>query len=55
MNDLESFAVLVRKLREAQKNFFRTREHSYLFESKALEKIVDKKISEILDDKQLEL
>lgn len=46
--DLIEFATLVRKLREAQRQFFKTRASPYLYESKALERIVDRKIEELL-------
>lgn len=55
MSDLEALATLVRKLRDAQKEYFRTRHHRALIESTQLEKIVDKKLSEILDDNPFEL
>ncbi len=47
--DLVEFAMLVRKLRDAQKGFFRTRDTAYLIEAKALEKKVDRIIEEILN------
>ncbi len=39
--DCTSFKKLVFKMREAQKNYFATRERKYLQQAKALEKKVD--------------
>lgn len=47
--------ILVEKLRTAQRGFFKTRDSAYLYESKSLEKIVDKKLEEILHGKQEQL
>lgn len=49
MEELEALAVLVRKMRDAQKLFFKTRQHPVMYEAQALERAVDKKIKEILD------
>jgi hypothetical protein len=50
--DIKAFAVLVKQMRVKQKEFFdrNTRRPSTVGESKALEKAVDKAVSEILDD-----
>jgi hypothetical protein len=53
--ELKDFAALVIKLRTAQKNFFKTREASYLIESKSLERLVDQRAEEIVNGKQEEL
>jgi hypothetical protein len=54
MTDLETFANLVRLMREAQRKFFQTRQHNWLIESKHYEAEVDKQVKNILD-KQLNL
>ena len=55
-DDLKAFAILVRKLREAQVEFFKTRQpdrrRTLLFQSKELERQVDKRVEEILDQEQ---
>jgi hypothetical protein len=48
MMTIKEFAELVQKLRVAQKGYFKTRDTAYLIESKALEKIVDARVEEIL-------
>jgi len=40
----KEFIELVKRMREAQKNYFRTRDYNYLSESKMLERQVDKLI-----------
>jgi len=42
----KEFIELVKKMREAQKSYFRTRDYNYLSESKKLERQVDKLIEE---------
>lgn len=41
LSRLMKLLVAVSEMRDAQKNFFRTREATYLQESKRLEKVVD--------------
>lgn len=48
-DELEAFAMLVKKLRDSQRKFFQGRSHTDLFESKRLEKIVDERCREILE------
>ena len=45
--DAKEFYDLVVKMREAQKNYFRSRSHVYLKESKQHEKEVDKEIKRV--------
>lgn len=42
---MEKFAQLVKDMRDAQKEYFRTRSHSSLMLSKSLEKRVDHEIA----------
>ena len=44
MDDLET---LVRKMRQAQRKYFRTRDRKVLEESKELEQTVDKRLDEL--------
>lgn len=44
MMNNEDFRELVRRMREAQKNYFRTRAKSYLDYSRTLEKHVDEEL-----------
>ena len=48
----EEFATLVNDMRNAQKEYFRTRSDSALKEAKSLEARVDKAVQDILDDRQ---
>lgn len=47
--DAKEFYDLVVKMREAQKNYFRSRSQIYLKESKQHEKEVDKEIKRVQD------
>ena len=47
------FLLLVRKMREAQKEYFKTRYQSVLMKSKDLEKQVDTKIHELMNGSPL--
>jgi len=42
--EYKEFVELVKKMREAQKNYFRTRDYNYLSESKKIERQVFNKI-----------
>jgi hypothetical protein len=42
MNPYQEFVKLVEEMRQAQKGYFKTRERADLFNSKALEKEVDR-------------
>lgn len=44
MMESKEFVKLVAQMREAQRNYFRTRDHSWLDKSKALERQVDNQI-----------
>ena len=48
---LESFAVTVRRMREAQAAYFKTRDKQALVDSKILEKSVDQQLKMILGEK----
>lgn len=47
MDELSSFVLLVDRMRNKQKEYFKTRDYQALRESKELEKSVDEKIKEI--------
>lgn len=44
---MESFEQLVGRMRHAQKEYFRTREHEWLIEAKKLERQVDRALEDI--------
>ena len=48
--ELKQFALEVQKMRNAQKNYFRTRTYAALNESKRLESQIDKTVQEILEN-----
>lgn len=50
LNELKKLASLVKEMREAQNNFFRTRHKNHLDRSRILEAQVDQAIKEILDN-----
>ena len=45
----KEFVRLVEKLRKEQNNYFKTKDHKHLIESKRLEKLVDDQIKEYLN------
>ena len=47
MDELSYFVLLVDRMRNKQKEYFKTRDYQALRESKELEKSVDEKIKEI--------
>ena len=47
--NIEEFAKLVKKMRDAQKMYFKTRDSKVLSESKRLEKEVDKAVDLLLN------
>lgn len=47
MDELSNFVLLVDRMRNKQKEYFKTRDYQVLRESKELEKSVDEKIKEI--------
>lgn len=55
MNTERQIITAVKAMREAQKEYFRTRSHESLKKSKALEKRVDDMIEEFFNPKQPEL
>jgi hypothetical protein len=55
MNTERQIITAVKAMREAQKEYFRTRSHESLRKSKALEKRVDDMIEEFFNPKQLGL
>ena len=52
MDELSNFVLLVDKMRNKQKEYFKTRDYQALRESKELEKSVDEKIKEIRSFRQ---
>lgn len=50
MDEIKLFVERVRKMRTAQKNYFRTRYTEYLRESKQLEKLVDEMCDKYVKD-----
>lgn len=53
MDELSYFVLLVDKMRNKQKEYFKTRDYQALRESKELEKSVDEKIKEIKEGQQI--
>lgn len=53
MDELSNFVLLVDKMRNKQKEYFKTRDYQVLRESKELEKSVDEKIKEIKEGQQI--
>ena len=49
--DLKDFVKLVARMRQAQRDYFRSRDPAVLEESKALEREVDKAVKELADDR----
>lgn len=47
--EMQEFISMVRDMRTAQKEFFRTRDQGYLTQSKRLEKDVDKAIEKLTE------
>lgn len=50
---MKDFIELVKKMRDAQKEYFRTRDKVVLAESKKLEKQVDNRINELQNQTEL--
>ena len=48
--EIESFAKMVRVMREKQKDYFKTKNMAVLEESKKLERLVDLRVEQILDN-----
>lgn len=42
----DEFRAIVRSMRDAQRDYFRTRDHKYLTQSKELERLVDRELAE---------
>ena len=53
MDELSYFVLLVDKMRNRQKEYFKTRDCQVLIESIELEKVVDEKIKEIKEGQQI--
>ncbi len=47
---LQEFAILVRNMRNKQKEYFKTRARDTLIDSKKLEAAVDKRVAELLKE-----
>lgn len=53
MDELSNFVLLVDRMRNKQKEYFKTRDYQVLRESKELEKSVYEKIKEIKEGQQI--
>lgn len=49
-NDIKQFVELVVEMRRTQKEFFKSRNYTFMQKSKILEKEVDERAAEILND-----
>jgi hypothetical protein len=54
-HDWKAFAVLVLKMRAAQKDYFKTKNPQTLYSAKSLERQVDQRAEEIANGRQEEL